>query len=82
MKILLPLILSLSLLGCSDNRTDSKELKFVGSGRKITLYDANGRVIREWHTKGYVEARDGACKFVDDKQAVIVCGTFAVEEEK
>jgi len=68
--------------GC---RNEMKHLKssVVGLNRVITLYDANGNVIRQWKTKAKVEPSGSSVWFLDDNgRATSIAGTFVVEESK
>jgi uncharacterized lipoprotein YehR (DUF1307 family) len=53
----------------------------TGLNRKITLYNSNGGVIREWTTQSKVEDRGGTCWFIVNGKAVTVSGAFTVEEQ-
>lgn len=68
--------------GCGEFRNLTKHVhsSFTGLNRHITLYAADGKVIREWDTRAKTEDRGGTVWFVVDGKAVTVSGTFVVEE--
>lgn len=84
LKWLFVFALLISLPGCTagcQNQIKHATSDIFGLNRKITLYDANGGVIREWETKAKVEDQGGTCYFLTNEgKAVIVSGTFIVEE--
>jgi hypothetical protein len=54
----------------------------VGLERHISLYDASGKIIKEWDVKSKVEDQGGTCYFLDDKgKAVTVSGFFIIQEK-
>ena len=66
MKILLSVVL-LGLSGCLN--------------RRITLFGADGHVIRSWDCRCKVEMKGGDAWFVSDEgKAIAVMGTVLVEE--
>ncbi len=70
--------------GCGVGANALKHLhsSFTGLNHKITLYSANGAVIKEWVTQAKVEDNGGTCFFLDDKdKAVTISGTFVVQEQ-
>lgn len=49
--------------------------------KSITLYDADGKVIREWKTKSEVEDKGGEVYFLDaNNKAIMITDKFIVEE--
>jgi hypothetical protein len=67
--------------GCSNNLKHMKS-DFVGLKRTITVYSADGTVIKEWKTQAKVEDQGGTCYFLDeDGKAIIISGTFIIEEK-
>ncbi|NBP03530.1 MAG: hypothetical protein EBU90_26245 [Proteobacteria bacterium] len=85
MKIGLIIVTVVGLLtACGQLKNDLKHTQsdYFGLKRSITLYDANGRVIRNWHTRSKVEDRGGSCYFIDNNdKAIIISGSFVIEEE-
>ncbi len=64
-------------------RKNLKHLKsdIIGLKRKVTLYDCNGRVIREWKGRFKIEVQGSYISFIDDDgKDVKVSGTVVVEE--
>lgn len=76
-------LLLFSISGCASCRNDIKHMKssWVGLDRHIILYDANGKVIREWTTTSKVEDKGGTVWFLVEGKAYTVSGTFVVEEK-
>lgn len=80
------IILSMALVflcGCKDVRNAMKHARssIIGLNREITLYAADGRVIRQWQTRAKVEDKGGTCWFICDGKAYTVSGTFVVAEK-
>lgn len=72
------------IAGCSSCANDWKHFKSqtIGIYQHITLYDANGQVIRQWVTQHPVELKGGDAAFIDATgNAVTVAGTFVIEEK-
>jgi hypothetical protein len=72
------------IAGCAGCRNDMKHAwsGVAGLDRTITLYAADGSVIREWKTRAKVEDRGGTVWFLDaNNNAVTVSGTFVVQEQ-
>lgn len=63
-------------------RNDFKHFqsRFVGIQRKVVLYAQNGEMIHEWTTDSFIEDRGGTIYFIAEGKAVIISGTFVVEE--
>jgi hypothetical protein len=54
---------------------------WFGLSRKVTLYSANGTIIREWEGRFKVESTySGACFIIDGKE-IKISGTYIVEEK-
>ena len=82
-RLMLVIVLCALCAGCSETANNIKHLKssFVGLNRIITLYAADGKVIREWTTKANIEDNGGTIYFLDaNGKAITVSGTFIVEE--
>jgi hypothetical protein len=82
-RFALMLSLCLAMPGCNGCRNQFKHMQseVVGLNRKVTLYGADGSVIREWKTTAKVEDRGGSCWFIgDDGKTVTVSGNFVIEE--
>lgn len=83
MKYKLLILLALvTVTGCGEITNLSKHLhsSLSGLNRKITLYNSNGGIIREWVTQAKVEDKGGTCFFVVNGKAITVSGTFIIEE--
>jgi len=74
----------LSLTGCAGCQNAIKHMQsdISGLNRRITLYGADGTEIKTWETQAKVEDQGGTCYFLDDDgKAVIISGTFIIEEK-
>lgn len=82
MKRAIVLLLLLMLASCGQASNSLKHFKslVVGLDRHIVLYTADGKVIREWNTTAQIEDRGGTCYFICAGKAVIISGTFVIEE--
>jgi uncharacterized lipoprotein YehR (DUF1307 family) len=79
--ILVTFLIVVALSGCGvQNNIKHFRASVLGLDRKIILYSANGEVIREWRTKVAIEDRGGTVYFIVEGKAVIISGTFTVEE--
>ena len=81
-KILLMSLIAVSLVGCG--KIDSMTNKFKSAAglldRTITLYDANGKVIKSWNTKNIIVYSGTGAGFVDNNGLnVEISGTFVIE---
>lgn len=77
------LLVQLTFSGCAECQNFGKHVHstFTGLNRTITLYDANGHTIKEWHTQAKVEDKGGTCYFLDaNGKAVTISGTFIIQE--
>lgn len=85
MRYLMTMIVLVALTqmtGCAGCQNQWKHIQsnVTGLSRKITLYNANGEPIREWTTQAKVEDEGGTCYFIANGKAVIISGTFVIEE--
>jgi len=75
----------LLVVGCTERqRQDISHFKsdLIGLKRTVTLYSADGKPIKEWKGRFKVEVSGGAARFLDDNgKAVIISGTFVIEEK-
>lgn len=81
------LLLAFILAGVSacteSQRKEIKHIKsdLIGLKRKITLYDANGGVIRTWEGRFKIEIQGAYIAFIDDQgKEIKLSGTVVVEE--
>lgn len=52
----------------------------VGLNRKVTLYSADGKILREWRGKYVIEDAGASIRFMHEGRAITVSGTYVVEE--
>jgi hypothetical protein len=83
--MLLTAVLCLASAGCTERqRQDISHFKsdLIGLNRTITLYSADGKPIKEWKGRFKVEVQGGTARFLHDGKAVIISGTYVIEETK
>lgn len=83
-QIALAVTFALGLSGCESCSRSVKSLESdFGGGlhRKVTLYDYEGEVLREWEGKFDVAENDQECWFDVDGKRVIIQGGIIVNEE-
>lgn len=84
-KILIAMsIITIMTTGCNGCRNNWKHFKSntVGIGRTVTLYNANGGVIKSWEIDSKVEDKGGTCQFLNNKgKSATISGTFIIEEK-
>lgn len=71
------------MLGCTaQQQSDYSHWKsdLIGLNRKITLY-SNGRPLQVWEGRFKVEISYGVARFIHDGKAVIINGTYVIEEK-
>ncbi len=79
------LMMLLFLSGCTERqRQDWSHWKsdLVGLKRTVTLYADNGTPIKSWNGRFKVDAGGGTARFLHDGRAIIISGTFIIEEVK
>ncbi len=78
-------IAALSVGGCTERqRKNLKHFKsdLIGLKRKVTLYDGQGRVIRQWQGRFKIEVQGNFISFIDDNgKDIKISGTVVVEEQ-
>jgi len=83
--VLLAIMAGALFSGCGTFQSGAKDIvnDFTGGdNRTITLYAADGAVIREWKGKIYLEESDGdSTGFLLDGARYVVNGTFIIEEK-
>lgn len=52
----------------------------IGLNRTITLYSNDGKPIKTWTGRVQVEIQGGAARFILGGKAVIIAGTYVIEE--
>ncbi len=81
-KILIVSMIAFSLVGCGrvDSFVNSMKSSTGFLERTVTLYDANGRVIKSWKTDNSIDYVGSVAGFIDkDGTNVRVSGTFVIE---
>lgn len=70
--------------GCTERqRKNLKHFKsdIIGLKRKVTLYDAQGKIIKQWQGRFKIEIQGNYISFIDDNgKDVKISGTVVVEE--
>ena len=61
-------------------RISHAESKVVGLDRTITLYSNDGKPIKSWTGRFQVELEGGSARFIAGRKAVIISGTYVIEE--
>jgi hypothetical protein len=72
------------LISCTaQQRQDFSHWKsdVIGLKRKITLYAASGTPIQSWEGRYKIEIQNGVARFLHEGKAVIISGTFIIEEK-
>ncbi len=72
------------LASCNSCRQEFKRVKSnsVGIERTITLFDANGKVIKTWNIDSTYNASGTGISFLDkNEKFVAINGTFIIEEK-
>ncbi len=75
---------ALVLASCTERqRQDLSHWKsdLVGLKRTITLYSNDGKPIKKWKGRFKVEINGGSARFIVDGRAVIISGTYIIEED-
>ena len=81
-KLLLVSLIAVSLVGCGrvDSLVNSVKSTTGFLDRTVTLYDANGKVIKSWETSNTVEYAGPVAGFIDKNGLnVRISGTFVIE---
>jgi len=81
--VTLTLFTAIALTGCTEKqRHEYSHWKsdLIGLKRRIALYSATGTPIKSWEGRYKIEIRDGVARFIHDGKAVVISGTFIIEE--
>jgi hypothetical protein len=81
-NILIMSLISVSLVGCGrvDSFVNSVKSSTGGLERTVTLYSANGQVIKSWKTDNSIDYVGSVAGFIaKDGTNVRVSGTFVIE---
>jgi len=84
LSFILALLMLFCLSGCTERqRKNLKHLKsdIIGLKRRVTLYDCNGKVIKQWQGRFKIEVQGSYISFIDDDgKDIKISGTVVVEE--
>lgn len=72
------------LASCNSCRQDIKAIKSrtAGINRTVTLYDANGKLVRSWDINSTYQTAGTGINFLDkNEKFVAINGTFIIEEK-
>ncbi len=81
-KLLLASLVTVFLVGCGrvDSIVNSVKSTTGFLERTVTLYDANGKIIKSWETTNTISYTGSVAGFVDKNGLnVRVSGTFVIE---
>ena len=87
MKKLVMMLLAVTLLmcaGCTEKQRQGIshwKSDLIGLKRIITLYGENGKAIKTWEGRYKVETSGCTARFLHDGKAIIISGTFIIEEK-
>jgi len=77
-------LISLFILGCTAQQQQEFshwKSDVIGLDRKITLYSATGEPIKTWEGRYKIETEGGIVRFIHKGKAVMINGTYTVEEK-
>ncbi len=83
--IIVLILCAIFIFSCTEKQ--KKELKhfksdIIGLKRTVTLYDCNGKIIKQWRGRFKIEIQGAYISFIDDNgKEVKVSGTIVVQEE-
>lgn len=83
-KLLLAALAAVSLVGCGkvDSAVNSVKSTTGFLVRTVTLYDANGKIIKSWETTNAIGYTGSVAGFADKNGLYVrVSGTFVIEEK-
>lgn len=81
-KLLLVSLLTVFLVGCGRIDTIFNKVKSTTGflERTVTLYDANGKIIKSWETTNSIDYAGPAAGFIDKNGLnVRISGAFVIE---
>jgi hypothetical protein len=82
--LIFTVFLVISFTGCTEKqRKEIKHIKsdLIGLKRTVTLYDNNGKIIKEWKGRFKIEIQGNFLSFIDDNgKEVKISGTVVVQE--
>lgn len=77
------LLTAVMLIGCTEKqRHEYSHWKsdLIGLKRRITLFSASGTPIKSWEGRYKIEIKDGVARFIHDGKAIVISGSFIIEE--
>ena len=83
--IIVLILCAIFIFSCTEKQ--KKELKhfksdIIGLKRTVTLYDCNGKIIKQWKGRFKIEIQGAYISFIDDNgKEVKVSGTIVVQEQ-
>ena len=83
--IIVLILCAIFIFSCTQKQ--KKELKhfksdIIGLKRTVTLYDCNGKIIKQWKGRFKIEIQGAYISFIDNNgKEVKVSGTIVVQEE-
>ena len=85
-KLVLILLASTFLIYGSCTQKQKQDLShwksdLIGLKRSITLYGENGKPIKTWEGRYKVETSGCTARFLHEGKAIIISGTFVIEEQ-
>lgn len=83
-KIVALVSVAILMSGCGrvENWWSHKTSKWIGIDRVVTLYAANGTVIKSWTVDNEIEYPGTGMRFIDEKgNTVTISGTIIAEEK-
>ncbi len=82
--VILSFLLIVFITGCTEKqRKEIKHIKsdLIGLKRTVSLYDNNGKIIKQWKGRFKIEIQGNYISFIDDNgKEVKVSGTVIVQE--
>jgi hypothetical protein len=85
-KLVLILFVSTLIMCTSCTQKQRQDLShwksdLIGLKRSITLYGENGKPIKTWEGRYKVETSGCTARFLHEGKAIIISGTFVIEEK-
>ncbi len=81
--VIFTILSAIAVAGCTEKqRQEYSHWKsdLIGLKRRITVYSATGTPIKSWEGRYKIEIKDGVARFIHDGKAVVISGTFIIEE--
>lgn len=77
------LLAGMALAGCTEKqRHEYSHWKsdLIGLKRGITMFSADGTPIKKWEGRYKIEIKDGVARFMHDGKAIVISGSYIIEE--